>query len=251
MIDKCLDVSHHQGPIKWSLVAKAGYKLAFIKATQGTRFVDSLFYKNCDAAQDVGILVVPYHFINNEPANIQAGHFINVAKLRNQSPYMLDWEQLDNSLPNIKIVEEMGESLKIQTGRDPLIYRGLHEPTSKILSSWPWFVPRWNLQPPDVKWLFWQDTDKMSVPGIQGRVDRDKFNGTMEELAEWHATGRLPEVLKTPTEILHDLGAMIAAVKDLQRLLVPLYEGKIDGDPGSMTIAALEAWRARYITSEV
>jgi lysozyme len=191
MFNKCLDVSHNNGPIKWSQVKAAGYRLAFIKATQGTKFVDPQFSKYMDGAKDVDILTVPYHFINIEPADLQAAHFINIAKLKAGSVCMLDWERNNDVLPQIRLVEALGENIRLQTGRDPVIYHGLYELSSKKINAWPWFVPKWGKQPA-MKWLFWQDTAKQRVPGIVGDVDHDDFNGTEDELVSWYNNGTLP-----------------------------------------------------------
>ena len=60
--DRIIDVSHHNGAIDWPAVAGAGIALAFIKATQGTRFIDPKFRRNRCDAERAGVLVVPYIF---------------------------------------------------------------------------------------------------------------------------------------------------------------------------------------------
>jgi len=191
MFDKCLDISHNNGKILWSKVAGAGYRLVFVKATQGTKFVDPEYDTNEEKATDNEIMVVPYHFINAEPADLQAANFIEATELAKGDAYMLDWERLNNTMPPIRLVEALGDNLRQQTGRDPLVYHGLYELSSKKINAWPWFVPKWGKEP-KMKWLFWQDTDSMLVPGITGHVDRDKFMGGEDELVDWYNTGALP-----------------------------------------------------------
>jgi lysozyme len=195
MRTQCLDVSHHQGPIKWSRVRAAGYRCVFIKATQGHKFVDPMYVKNVDGAMDAGFAVIPYHFIDSSPADLQAGHFLQVGGLQRKLPCMLDWERVNNRLPPISIVEKMIDNLIIATDRAPVIYHGLHELSSKKINACPWFVPKWGPEP-KVKWLFWQDTDKAQVDGIRGNVDHDWFNGSWDELERWFMRGDLPKALK-------------------------------------------------------
>src|SRR5260370_17321294 len=88
VFDGVIDVSHHNGAIDWPAVAaptdqvrglKAhGIVLAFIKATQGTGFVDPAFQRNRDATAKAGILPVPYHFIAPSDPDHQPHHFLSV-----------------------------------------------------------------------------------------------------------------------------------------------------------------------------
>jgi lysozyme len=48
---KGIDVSNNNGAIEWSEVDKAGYKFAYIKATEGTNFKDTLFVSNIQKAK--------------------------------------------------------------------------------------------------------------------------------------------------------------------------------------------------------
>jgi len=57
-----IDVSHFQGKVDWVAVYNAGYRFAFVKATQGNRFIDSCFVMNMYNAHNAGILVGAYHF---------------------------------------------------------------------------------------------------------------------------------------------------------------------------------------------
>ena len=72
-----IDASHHQGPIKWPMVAGSGITFAYLKATEGTTFVDSMFQLNAVNAQASGIKVGGYHYFRacSDPSR-QASHFI-------------------------------------------------------------------------------------------------------------------------------------------------------------------------------
>jgi lysozyme len=75
------------------------------------------------------------------------------------------------------------------TGRQPIVYTGnvfasRFDPTFSMYKLWvakystqkPNTVPAWN------SWWAWQYSSKGSVPGINGEVDLDEYNGTIDEL---------------------------------------------------------------------
>ena len=63
---KGIDVSSHQhdggAAIGWAQVAAAGYKFAFIKATEGSYYVNPYYAADAAAARQAGLLVAAYHF---------------------------------------------------------------------------------------------------------------------------------------------------------------------------------------------
>jgi len=56
------DVSGHQGPVDWLLAANAGAKFAYVKATEGTGFVNPQYRQQYDGAHDNGLIRGAYHF---------------------------------------------------------------------------------------------------------------------------------------------------------------------------------------------
>ncbi len=63
-----IDVSSFQHPggagIGWRSVARAGYRFAFIKSTEGTYYVNPYFRTDVARAEAAGLLVAAYHFAN-------------------------------------------------------------------------------------------------------------------------------------------------------------------------------------------
>ncbi len=63
-----VDVSSFQHPggagIDWRSVARAGYRFAFIKSTEGTYYVNPYFKSDEARAKAAGLLVAAYHFAN-------------------------------------------------------------------------------------------------------------------------------------------------------------------------------------------
>ena len=215
VFDGVIDVSHRNGAIDWPAVAGAGIALAFLKATQGIRFVDPTFDRNRTGAVKAGVLVVPYHFIDAADPERQAEHFITVAGLSEGEPAMIDWE----TAAPIAAATILGGRAAEHTRRAPVAYYGyaqlpLADPT---LSEWPLMLPayprgnrygdyrglvtRGPRLPPGraADWTdgqrpydFHQYTPAGRIAGIHGPVDRSIWVGTRPELMAWHATGALP-----------------------------------------------------------
>jgi GH25 family lysozyme M1 (1,4-beta-N-acetylmuramidase) len=197
-----IDVSHWQGTINWTQVAAAGKKFAIIKATDGTSFIDNMYATNHAQAKAAGLKTGAYHFarpssaIGNAAA--QADLFINTAQLGiNDLLPALDLE-VTGSLSVAALqgwVSEFLTRVVQRTGVKPMIYVS---PAfwSKYLGDTTMFadagynvlwIAHWTTNAsPTVPasnwggkgWTFWQYTSDGSVPGISGRVDLDRFNGT-------------------------------------------------------------------------
>ena len=215
VFDGVIDVSHHNGAIDWPEVAGAGIALAFIKATQGTGFVDPAFERNRSAAVKAGVLVVPYHFLDTADADQQAEHFLDVTDLAAGQPAMIDWE----SAATAPSVVSFGLAVADRAGRDPVAYYGFAQlrQASPELSRWPLMLPAYPrgdapgrygslvVRPPRLPpgrvpnwdggerpYDFHQYTPAGRIAGIAGPVDRSVWVGTAADLTAWFATGALP-----------------------------------------------------------
>jgi lysozyme len=215
VFDGVIDVSHHNGAIDWPAVAGAGIALAFVKATQGIRFVDPTFDRNRAGAAKAGVPVVPYHFIDAADPEAQAAYFIAVAGLAPGQPAMIDWE----TAAPIAAAATLGGGVAECTGRAPVAYYGFAQlpVPDPMLSAWPLMLPAYPRGnrcgdyhslvthgprlPPGraADWAdgrrpydFHQYTPAGRIAGIAGPVDRSIWVGTRAELVAWHATGALP-----------------------------------------------------------
>ena len=61
---KGVDVSSYQGVIDWEILAAQDIFFVFIKATEGSTFVDDNFAYNCSEARKTGLRVGAYHFFS-------------------------------------------------------------------------------------------------------------------------------------------------------------------------------------------
>ena len=89
MLQPGIDVSHYQGTINWTSVKNAGYQFAFMKATQGTTYVDPTFATNRTNATAAGIPIGFYDFCEVSTtatdAIAEANHFLASIKPLYQS----------------------------------------------------------------------------------------------------------------------------------------------------------------------
>lgn len=195
---KGIDVSNWQGDIDWKQVKDAGYQFAFMKATEGNFYVDKYFDANRRGAGDAGLKVGYYHYFHpEESVESQVKLFTDVVgKAEPDSLRMV----IDAEDPGkwrgypleqrVKMVEDFLQGVKEKTGVTPqvCIYCSPNfadeilgnAPELKKYSLWiaNYGVDQPTIPEPWKKWDFWQYSDAGSVPGVQGRVDLDVFNGT-------------------------------------------------------------------------
>lgn len=194
-----IDVSHYNGSIDWQQVAASGKTFAFIKATEGTKYQDNQFLVNVQRARDANILVGAYHFLNAttvDGARQEAANFaraIESAGGRLDLPPVMDYENNPKGISTVQINEVAHaflDEVERLTGRQPIVYTGnvfasKFDPTFSMYKLWvarysttqkPTAVPAWN------SWWAWQYSSTGSVPGINGAVDLDEYNGTIDEL---------------------------------------------------------------------
>ena len=77
-----IDVSHYQSRINWDTIATQDISFAFVKASEGATYNDSLFCNNWGEMKRVGILRGAYHFFRPTiPADIQAENFTSLVEM--------------------------------------------------------------------------------------------------------------------------------------------------------------------------
>ncbi|WP_334075234.1 glycoside hydrolase family 25 protein [Paenibacillus sp. A14] len=193
-----VDVSHWQGEVDWPQVKAAGISFAFIKATQGTAWVDPKFRGNAAGAHKAGLLTGPYHFVDAvspEAARKQAQHFVRTLQGVGTPftlPPVMDYENNPAGLsrPQInQIARAFLSEVERLIGIRPIIYTGnaFAQQFDETLQSYPLWIARYSSAVPyDVpawkKWDFWQYSDSGRIAGIGGHVDLNVYRGSVEEL---------------------------------------------------------------------
>ena len=188
-----IDVSHHQKQIVWDTVAAQRVHFAFVKATEGASFADSLFCYNWDEMKRVGLRRGAYHFYRpNTSPMLQAMHFSNWVEMEEGDlPPVLDVEVLDDANPYglVAGIRTWLALVEWRHGVKPIIYTNLrfyNEYLSGQFNDYPVWIARYNQSQPELScgrdWDFWQYGNRGNLPGIDGYVDFNVYNGTFEQL---------------------------------------------------------------------
>jgi lysozyme len=188
-----IDVSHYQSRIHWDSIKTQGIHFAFVKATEGLSMKDSLYLHNWGEMKRTGLKRGAYHFYYPSlSAEEQAKNFIGSVQLEEGDlPPVLDIEVLSGS-SKIQLITGVRTWLylvEIQYGIKPIIYTNLkfyNKYLAGQFDEYPVWIARYNDREPSLacgrNWQFWQYGNRGQLQGIDGDVDFNVFNGTMEEL---------------------------------------------------------------------
>jgi lysozyme len=196
-----IDVSHYQGDITWSEVYGAGYRFAYAKASEGDGLQDPNFSGNMVEGRGAGLFLGAYHLGRPDLGNSahdEAHFFVDTAYgyltsgylrpvLRVSTGASMGKEALSNWI--IQWVEEV----RSLTNAEPLIqvtseYANYY--LNPSLAQYDLWISHWTYDPstsPNTgeiwnTWSFWQYSNLGSVPGIDGNVFLDLFNGDNDDL---------------------------------------------------------------------
>lgn len=193
-----IDISHHQGKIDWgelrnAMIAKCPLRFVMIKATEGAGHIDEQFHENFYQAREYGFIRGAYHFWSiKTPAREQASYFLSQVHLEEGDlPPVLD---VENIPPDISIEDFQREVLTwLHVVEDkyhvkPIIYT-YYKFKENYLSDqrfddYPYWIAHYYVDKVEYqgKWKFWQHTDVGRLPGINGFVDLDIYNGSYYDL---------------------------------------------------------------------
>jgi lysozyme len=187
-----IDVSHHQGPIDWPRVARAGISFAFLKATEGGTHIDENFRENFEEARAAGIAVGAYHFFTfcKSGAEQAANFTAAVPHQPGTLPPVVDIEFGGNCAAR-PTVEEFGKELgdfltEVEQGfgQHAIVYLA-GDAASTYGDAVP-NRPRWVRSivwpPMGQDWLVWQYHNAGRVDGVDGIVDLNVLQGDRQTL---------------------------------------------------------------------
>lgn len=192
-----IDVSHYDGTITWSSVKSSNIDFAFMKATEGTSFVDSQFSANWSGAKANGIVRGAYHFFHsNVDPTAQANHFLSVVGSieAGDLPLVIDLEVDDGESASTVASTALTflEAVEAGSGRTPIVYTGPSFFSSTLgdppgFDKYPLWIANYGVSCPTVpdEWsspTFWQDDDSATINGIGSACDHNFFNGSLGDL---------------------------------------------------------------------
>lgn len=187
-----MDISMHQDGIN---VGASGAEAVFVKATEGSGYVDPCFRQHADAVLASGKLLGLYHFSWNSANSVseEVDTFLGaVGPYLGKAVLCLDFED-PNGVWNVAWAEEWLDTVKARTGYTPIIYMYANAATTYGWESvasryWLWIAGYPGDSPSNLInvscpydpghgwWLFgWQYTDEGRVSGYGGNVDLNSF----------------------------------------------------------------------------
>lgn len=191
-----IDVSEFQGKVQWDevevLEEKYPVQFVFVRATAGNDRVDRQFKKNWEGAKEHKIIRGAYHYYRpNENSIEQANLFIKTVKLqKGDLPPVLDIERLPKNQPLDSLKKGLKRWLnKVEAHYQvrPIIYSGeryYSDFLKEEFGEYLFWIANYNFYREKIEddWLFWQFTEKASLPGIKHRVDVNIYNGDLQQL---------------------------------------------------------------------
>jgi lysozyme len=188
-----IDVSGFQGSPDFQKVESAGNRFVYIKATEGSDFVDSGFRSRQRDACAAGLHTGFYHFLrprSDRSGAVEADNFwrnVNGVKGGENGAELLrlaadiEVTAMSNVAATLTYAHQFLDRLEKLAGHEPIVY------------TFPAFISNWgasfkdyrlwiahfgaktpSLPAPWTEWAAWQYTSTGSVPGVSGNVDRNK-----------------------------------------------------------------------------
>lgn len=211
-----IDISKHQGVVNFDALAGSDFKFVYVKGTEGVGYVDPYFsynWSNLRKHEDKLFRGV-YHFARPDTGGGEKDGIAEakslVAELKHEGgtermlPPALDYEKYTpmNTATDQAFVRAFVKTVEDGLGRSPVIYTGRNVWRYQ-LGNTPEFshLPLWlvryttaQLKEPHKplpwdRWTFWQWSGggdfafAGDVPGVKGKCDVNRFNGTEKDLA--------------------------------------------------------------------
>jgi len=193
MPDLVIDLSHWNTVTDFAAIRASGVVGVIHKCTEGNGYADPTYDDRTDAARAAGLLWGAYHFLRPGDMQAQAKYFVAHAD-DTATLLAADHEDSGVSLDDLKTF--LSEVYDL-TGQRPVVYSGNvikeqigNARDAELAQYRLWLaqytsVPSWPSETWPLWWL-WQHTDNGSVPGVNGGVDMDSFNGNAAQLtSEW------------------------------------------------------------------
>ena len=201
-----VDLYHGDSVTSWNSVKNSKISYVFLKATEGTGFVDNKFNRRWNELKENGLIRAAYHFFRpSKDAIKQAEHFWNVVgNLEDDDmPLVLDLE-VDDGMPSSTVEgKALDFLLKVEalSGKRPIIYGGpyfLKDLTlAERFKDYPLWVAHYKssgqpmIPSPWINYTFWQYSDKAQVLGIGNPCDINKYRGSLDDLKKFIADSKV------------------------------------------------------------
>ena len=212
-----IDVSQFQGRIDFEEVARSGIDIVYIRASEGTNYIDPYFRENYEQAKANGLKTGFYHYVTArtvEEAREEAEFFVsNIKGTEPDCKLAMDFEVFGNlSRSEINEISEVFlETVSKLSGKECVIYSDAFNAAEtfdeELARQYAIWVADYFVDEPanNGKWSTWvgfQYSDIGRINGIEGNVDRDYFtNGIL-----LNDTTKIPtDTTKEPNQNFKDI----------------------------------------------
>lgn len=199
-----IDVSEWQGRINFAEVASSGIEVVYIRASEGTGYIDPYFRENYENAKANGLKTGFYHYVtarSTEEAREEANFFVsNIKGTEPDCKLAMDFEVFGdlNKQEINEISEVFLETVEDLSGKECVIYSDAYNAretfSEELAEKYDIWVADYFVEEPanNGKWSSWvgfQYSDRGRINGISGNVDKDYFtNGILLD-----DTAKIPE----------------------------------------------------------
>lgn len=187
-----IDISNWQGEINFSRLAQTDVRLLYIKATEGTEYLDSRLDDYYDGARREGLKTAFYHYLlarTDDDARAEARYFVG-ALFGRRSDALFAVEPgnrrfFTNKESFSRVVGVFLEEAERLLEIGGMIYTDSYSARADYtgLTRFPLWVAQYGVAAPNTgewaTWTGWQYTDKGRRLGIDGYVDEDYFRDSV------------------------------------------------------------------------
>ena len=254
-----MDVSSYQGNVDWSSAWNNGARFAYVKATEGTGYVNPYFAQQYNGSRSVGMIRGAYHFALPDRTSgvAQADYFVNHGGGWSADggtlPPALDIEYNPygptcyglTAAQMVAWLHSFSDEVHARVGRYPVIYSTTDWWTyctgndASFAGKNPLWIARYASAPGKLPagystWSVWQYTYAGPFPG-----DSDVFNGSTDALRQFALAGATtPPTSRPPVPATVGIEGSDGAAYVNRAGSWTSYGGQISGAPAVIGAAA-------------
>ena len=185
-----IDVSHFSGSVDWPAVSDAGYRFAYVKATEGIDSPDPRFAEHWSSLEGTALLRGAYHlFVTEDDPEEQARFFVETVGDRPGDLLpVVDIEILGHGTETSTLAANLRRFLAIvaeRYGVRPMIYTAPNFWNAHLDDTFgehPLWVAEYGVDEPSLpagwtRWDLWQWADSDQVPGVEKDADLSRVRG--------------------------------------------------------------------------
>lgn len=178
---KGIDISSNNGPIDFARIKKCGVEIIYIKATEGTKYINELLKDQYNGALAQGLKIGFYHFLNHDSANLQAQYFLNAIKgLKVDCKYCIDVENQSKwTIAEASDITRKFANYLIDQGLEVCIYTSdyfYRDTLNSTVKDIPLWVANYGGSIMAKSYIGLQYSETGRIEGINGNVDLDNFD---------------------------------------------------------------------------